>query len=142
MRGTKNHAQVIGNLTNDPVVRSTREGRAVASFTVATDETRKRRDGEGYESFVEYHQCVAWGAQAERIGKRLRKGDLVSVAGPLRTRTKKTETTTYYNTTVEVEGWDLLHRPRRADGPDRPDRPDRAGTQPPQPTDAASSDPA
>jgi single-strand DNA-binding protein len=94
---------VIGNLTNDPVLRATREGRAVANFTVATDETRRRREGEGYETFAEYHQCVAGGAQAERVGGRLRKGDLVSVSGPLRTRTKKTETTTYYNTTVEVD---------------------------------------
>ena len=103
MHGTKNRALVIGNLTNDPVLRATREGRAVANFTVATDETRRRREGEGYETFAEYHQCVAGGAQAERVGGRLRKGDLVSVSGPLRTRTKKTETTTYYNTTVEVD---------------------------------------
>lgn len=111
MKTTKNSARVIGNLTADPVLRSTKSDRPVCNFTVATNELRKSSDGEGYEQFAEFHDCVGWGPQAENLHKRLRKGDLVSIEGPLRTRVNKTETATYRNTTIEVRGWDLLHRP-------------------------------
>lgn len=116
MKTTRNQASVIGNLTQDPVLRSTRTGRSVCNFTVATHETRKDPEGDGYVSHTEYHQCVAWGVQGENVHQRLRKGDLVSVEGPLRTRTNKTETATYYNTTIEVHAWDFLHRPRPKEG--------------------------
>jgi single stranded DNA-binding protein len=116
MKTTKNSGHVIGNLTADPKLRTTRsdQPRPVCNFIVATDELRKKPDGDGYESHTEYHHCVGWGPQAEHLHKRLQKGDLVSVEGPLRTRQNKTETTTYYNTTIEVRLWDLLHRPRPA----------------------------
>jgi len=116
MTTTRNEARVIGNLTADPVLRSTRQGRPVCNFTVATDETRKDPEGEGYVQHTEYHHCVAWGVLAENVHARLQKGDLVSVAGPLRTRSNKTDKATYYNTTIEVEDWDFLYRPRGAGG--------------------------
>lgn len=111
MKTTRNEARVIGNLTDDPVLRSTQQGRPVCNFVVATDETRKDPEGEGYVQHTEFHHCVGWGTQAENLHKRLRKGDLVSVAGPLRTRTHETENATYYNTTIEVDAWDFLSRP-------------------------------
>lgn len=112
MKTTKNKAQVIGNLTADPTLRTTRNDRPVCNFTVATNELRKKPDGEGYDEHTEFHHCVGWGPQAEKLHQRLRKGDLVSVEGPLRTRSNQTETTTYYNTTLEVDAWDLLRRAR------------------------------
>jgi len=116
MKSTKNSARVTGNLTADPTLRTTQSDRPVCNFIVVTDELRKKPDGDGYESHTEYHHCVGWGRQAQNLHKRLRKGDLVSVEGPLRTETNKTETTTYYNTTIEVEAWDFLHRPQPVAG--------------------------
>jgi single stranded DNA-binding protein len=112
VKTTKNCAHVIGNLTADPILRSTEQDRAVCNLTVASHEVRLSQDGDGYDQVTEFHQCVAWGQQAEKIHKRLRKGDLVSISGPLRTRTNKTETGTYRNTAIEVADWDLLHRPQ------------------------------
>lgn len=116
MKTTRNSARVIGNLTADPTLRTSKSDRPVCNFIVATNELRKEPDGDGYESHTEFHHCVGWGPQAEHLHQRLRKGDLVSVEGPLRTRQNRTETTTYYNTTIEVKAWDFLHRPQPAAG--------------------------
>lgn len=116
MTTTKNNAHVIGNLTEDPTLRSTQQSRPVCNLTVATKEFRKKPDADGYDQFTEFHHCVAWGPVAEHIAGRLRKGDLVSIEGPLRTRPNKTEKATFYNTTIEVEAWDFLHRPQQAAG--------------------------
>ena len=114
---TRNRSQAIGNLTADPVLRATQKGRSVCNFIVATHETYRDPDGDSYEQHTEFHHCVAWGQLGENVYKRLRKGDLVSVAGPSRTRTNKTETTTYFNTTIEVREWDFLLRPAPRDEP-------------------------
>lgn len=135
MRNTKNKADITGHLTAHPTLRTTRNDRPVCNFTVATNELRKKPDGDGYDEHTEFHHCVGWGPQAENLHRRLRKGDLVSVEGPLRTRTNKTDTTTYYNTTIEVSLWDLLHRPRAA-GDDSPEGETDAGD------DASASAPA
>lgn len=116
MKSTKNSARVTGNLTADPTLRTTKSNRPVCNFIVATNELRKKPEGDGYESHTEFHHCVGWGPQAENLHKRLRKGDLVSVEGPLRTKTNKTDKATYYNTTIEVRAWDFLHRPQPAAG--------------------------
>ncbi len=69
-----NHATLAGFLTRDPVRRTTQEGNALTTFTVAV--------GRGKE--VLFMACAVFGKSAEASAKFLKKGDPVLVAGRLR----------------------------------------------------------
>ncbi|GAM08680.1 single-stranded DNA-binding protein [Geobacter sp. OR-1] len=80
-----NKVMLIGNLGKDPEVRYTTSGQAVASFSVATSEKFKNRNGE-MEERTEWHNVVLWGRQAEIAGEYLAKGRTVFIEGRLQTR--------------------------------------------------------
>ena len=80
-----NKVILVGRLGRDPEVKHLAGGKAVANFSIATDESFKDRDGERQKK-TEWHNIVAWGATAESAGKYLRKGSLVYVEGALNTR--------------------------------------------------------
>lgn len=80
-----NKAIILGNLGRDPEVRYTTDGNAVTTFSVATTETRKDRDGNSQE-YTEWHRIVVFGRLAEVCGEYLAKGRSVYVEGSIRTR--------------------------------------------------------
>lgn len=77
-----NKVMLVGRLTRDPEMRKLPSGKAVANFTVATNEFR----GSGAGERTEYHNLVAWDRLAEICGQFLSKGQLVDVEGRLQTR--------------------------------------------------------
>lgn len=79
------HTMIIGNLTADPVLRSTQDGKQVATFTVAVNE---KRNGKDYATF---YNCSAWEKRAEPIVKYLTKGSKVYVDGKVSARAYKTK---------------------------------------------------
>jgi single-strand DNA-binding protein len=80
-----NKVIVIGNLGRDPELRYTKDGRAVANFTVATNERWRDREGNNQER-TEWHRVVVWDKQAETCAQYLQKGRSVYVEGRLQTR--------------------------------------------------------
>lgn len=80
-----NKAILIGNLGADPELRYTPGGQAVASFSIATTERFKNKDGEQQER-TEWHNIVCWGRQAEIANEYLRKGSSVYIEGRIQTR--------------------------------------------------------
>lgn len=82
---TVNKVILIGNITKDPFVKVTANGKKVVLFTIATNHSFKNASGE-IHSESEYTSCVAWGAIAERAEQFLTKGKLVYVEGHLKTR--------------------------------------------------------
>jgi len=80
-----NKAILIGNLGADPELRYTPGGQAVASFSMATTEKFKNKDGEQQER-TEWHNIVCWGRQAEIANEYLRKGSSVYIEGRIQTR--------------------------------------------------------
>ena len=80
-----NRAEIIGNLTRDPEVRTTANGQLVASFSVATNHAWKDASGQKQEK-AEFHHVVAWGKLAEICQKFLHKGRKVFLDGRLQTR--------------------------------------------------------
>jgi single-strand DNA-binding protein len=80
-----NKAFLIGRLTADPQLRSTKTGQAVAVFSVATNRVWKDKEGQKQEQ-VEFHNIVVWGRQAETSSKFLVKGQMVLVEGRIQTR--------------------------------------------------------
>lgn len=77
---------VNGNLTGDPEMRFTPQGRAVAQFTVASNERFKDGNGEWKDGPTSFVKCNAWADLAEHITESFNKGDRVVVTGTLRQR--------------------------------------------------------
>ena len=80
-----NQCQFIGNLGQQPEIKYTPSGVAVANFNIAVSEKWKNRDGEKQEH-TEWVRCVAWKRLAEICGEYLDKGSSVWISGKLQTR--------------------------------------------------------
>lgn len=83
--GSMNRATLIGNLGRDAELRYTPGGAAVATFSIATSERWKGKDGTQQEK-TEWHRCVLWGKAAEALSEYLTKGKQVAVEGRIETR--------------------------------------------------------
>lgn len=80
-----NAVQLLGNLGRDPIIRATRTGRAVASFSIAVSRIYTTPQGEQRE-LTDWINIVAWGPLAEAVRSELKKGSRVFVAGRISTR--------------------------------------------------------
>lgn len=80
-----NRAQLIGNVTRDPELRTTATGQNVCSFSVATNSQWTDAQGQKQQR-AEFHNLVAWGKLAEICSQYLTKGKKVFVEGRLQTR--------------------------------------------------------
>jgi single-strand DNA-binding protein len=80
-----NKAILIGNLGKDPEIRTIDSGRKVATFSLATTESYKDKNGERVDQ-TEWHNIVFWGPIADVIEKYLKKGSQIYVEGKIRTR--------------------------------------------------------
>ncbi|MGA9101842.1 single-stranded DNA-binding protein [Aeromicrobium sp.] len=78
---------VIGNLTDDPELKFTPSGAAVANFTVAsTPRTFDRQTNEWKDGDALFLRCAAWRQMAENVAESLQKGQRVMVTGALKIR--------------------------------------------------------
>ena len=81
-----NKVIIVGTLGNDPEVKYSASGSAIANLSVATSEQWKdKQTGEKKEQ-TEWHRVVIFGKLAEVAGEYLRKGSHVYIEGQLRTR--------------------------------------------------------
>jgi single-strand DNA-binding protein len=81
-----NKVILIGNLGNDPEVRYTPSGSAVANVNLATSETWRDKQSGELQDRTEWHRVVFFNRLAEIVGEYLRKGSKIYVEGTLRTR--------------------------------------------------------
>lgn len=80
-----NKVLLIGRLGNNPEIRYTNTGTAVANFNLATSENWNDKNGQRQER-TEWHRVVVWGKLAELCEKYLSKGRQCFVEGRLQTR--------------------------------------------------------
>jgi single-strand DNA-binding protein len=80
-----NRVTLIGNIGKDPELRYTTSGQAVASFSLATTDKFKSKNGQ-YEERTEWHSIVIFGKQAELLAEYTHKGSALLVEGRLQTR--------------------------------------------------------
>lgn len=78
-----NKAVIIGNLTRDPEKRTTGQGTAVTTFTVAVARRFNNAQGERETDFI---PVVTWRGLAETCARYLKKGSKVAVVGAIQTR--------------------------------------------------------
>ncbi len=80
-----NKVILVGNLGKDPELRYTPSGTAVTTFSLATTERFKDREG-NKQTKTEWHNIVAWRQLAEICGKFLHKGKQVYIEGKIQNR--------------------------------------------------------
>ena len=80
-----NHTTIVGNLVDDPELRFTGNGTAVANLRVAVTQ-RIQQDGEWRDGETSFLRVNVWRGQAEHLAESLAKGDRVMVTGRLRQR--------------------------------------------------------
>jgi single-strand DNA-binding protein len=98
----ENQVVIVGNLTDDPELRYTPNGAAVANFRVAVNKRFRDQSGEWKDGETSYFRVSAWRSMGENAAESLTRGTRVVVAGRLRSRSWETpegET----RSTVEIE---------------------------------------
>src|SRR4051812_41804377 len=80
-----NKVILVGRLGQNPEVRYTPSGAAVANFSVATNESWTDKSGQKQER-TEWHRIVVWGKLAELCSQYLSKGRQAYIEGRLQTR--------------------------------------------------------
>jgi single-strand DNA-binding protein len=85
MSKSLNRVELIGFFGGDPELKFTPSGAAVATFSVATNQSWKDKEGNQKEE-VEWHRLVVWNKLAEVVAEYCKKGQQVYVAGRLKTR--------------------------------------------------------
>lgn len=114
-----NKVMLIGNVGRDPEVRYLEGGAngsaKVASFSIATTERYRDRNGETREN-TDWHNIVAWRGNADIVEKYVKKGTQLYIEGKLKTREWTDQTgNKRYTTEVMVDNLQLLGR--KSDNP-------------------------
>ena len=81
-----NQIIIVGNLTDDPELRYTPNGAAVAKFRVAVNRRFKDEAGNWKDGETSYFTVNAWRTLAENVAESLTRGTRVVVAGRLQMR--------------------------------------------------------
>ena len=81
-----NKVILVGNLGNDPDIRYTAGGAAVANISLATTDSWRDKESGEQQDRTEWHRIVFFGRLAEIVGEYLRKGSQDYVEGRLQTR--------------------------------------------------------
>lgn len=86
MNTMKNRVTLIGNLGQDPEIRTIESGKKVAHFSLATEDGYKNTEGQKVKETT-WHNIIAWNGLADIAGKYLKKGHQVAVEGRITYRT-------------------------------------------------------
>ena len=78
-----NKVILVGHVGNNPEVRFSKEGTCFASFSLATHEIRKGKEGEEH---TEWHNILALGRFGEFAENYIKKGQMVCIEGKLSTK--------------------------------------------------------
>ena len=81
-----NQVILVGYTTQDPEIRYTSDGKAIANITIATNKEWKDKNTGEKKSKAEYHRVVIFWKLAEITGEYVKKGFLLYVSGQLQTR--------------------------------------------------------
>ncbi len=82
MNALVNKVQLIGQLGNNPEVKTLESGKKVANFSMATNESYKNHAGEKVTD-TQWHNVVAWGSTAGIIEQYVNKGERIAIEGKL-----------------------------------------------------------
>jgi single-strand DNA-binding protein len=102
-----NKVTLIGNVGKNPDVKYTQSGTPYTTFSLATSEVWKDKDGSLQER-TDWHSVVAWRKLAEIIGEKVRKGSRLYIEGKIQTRAIEKNGDRRYVTDIVAENMLIL----------------------------------
>ena len=110
MSRSLNKVMLIGNVGNDPDVRTTSSGTPIANMSLAT--TRKWKDGSGEQKEkTEWHRLTVWGKLVDVVERYVNNGDRLYVEGRIEYSESESDGQKKYWTDVNVFEMVMLGSP-------------------------------
>ena len=115
-----NKVFLMGNLTRDPEMKVTPQGKSVCKFSIAVNRTYKGSDGEAKKD-ADFFNIVVWDKQGENCSKYLAKGRAVHIEGRLQNRTYEKDGQKHQFTEIVADNVQFLGQgqERKEDAPVR-----------------------
>jgi single-strand DNA-binding protein len=107
MSRSVNKATVLGNVGDDPEIKTAGTGTRIAKFSLATNEKWKDKAGQEHEK-TQWHRCVAFGRVVDVIEQYVRKGDRLYIEARIEYSTSESEGGTRYWTDLVVNDLVML----------------------------------
>jgi single-strand DNA-binding protein len=105
-----NKVILIGVVGRDPETKHLDSGKVVSSFSLATDEGYKDKNGNKVE-VTEWHQIVVWGSLAEHVVEKwVKKGMKLYLEGKIKTRSYDKDSVKHYVTEIYVDTLEMLSK--------------------------------
>jgi single-strand DNA-binding protein len=102
-----NKAILVGNVGNDPEIRSVGDGHRVANVSLATNRTWKDKSGQKQEK-TEWHRLTFWGKLVDIVEQYVGKGDLIYVEGSIEYSKTEKDGIEKYWTEINVREMQML----------------------------------
>ena len=103
-----NKVSLLGRMTRDAELRYTKDGKAIARFTIAVD----RRQKDAGSDFI---SCTAFGKTAETIQKHIQKGERIALVGSIHTGSYDKNGQKVYTTEIWVDSFDFIEPKKKED---------------------------
>lgn len=104
-----NKVILVGNLGRDPEVFTFENGNKKVSFSLATTEAYKNKEGQRVEQ-TEWHNIVVYRGLADIAMNYLKKGSSIYLEGKIRTRSWDENGAKKYMTEIEAQTFTMLGR--------------------------------
>ncbi len=91
MSNLRNSVRLVGNLGNEPEIKTIANNKKLAKVSIATNSSFRNDKGEKIEE-TQWHHLVMWDKNAELTEKYLRKGSEICIEGRLSTRSYTDQT--------------------------------------------------
>ncbi len=128
-----NKVMLIGRLGQDPEIRYTGSGEAVANLSIATSESWKDKGTGEKKEKTEWHRIVAFKRLAEIMGEYLKKGSHVYIEGRLQTRKwQDKDGNDRYTTEIVANSMQMLDSKGQSQTPAQQAKPQAQAAQPAQ----------
>lgn len=98
---------IAGNVVADPELRTTANGKSVASFTVVTSKSVKQTDGTWENTDTTFWDVKCWGKTAENVIETLRKGFSVIVSGSAIQENWEDKNTGQKRSKIAITAWNV-----------------------------------
>lgn len=112
-----NKVILMGFVGKEPEVKYTQSGSAVATFSVATSEKFKNKEGQ-WQNETEWHNVVVWGKRAEVIKDHVHKGSQLYVEGKIKTRSWEKDGKKNYRTEIIASDFQFVGKKGEAKEPE------------------------
>jgi len=97
-----NKAILIGRATKEPELKFTKDGKAVATFTLAVNR--------GFSKEADFLKIVVWDKQAENVAQYVKKGSQVAVEGSIKTGSYDKDGQKVFTTDIQASRVEFLSK--------------------------------